>query len=514
MALEEAQAAAAAERAAVDVPPFPSAETLSAARAFLENAEREAAEIEARTAPSIDDLKGLAGRNTDAACPLVQCQRCNKVMYSSVKVTHQQLCREAPAVNATRAGGADGDACTSEQDLSRDGSKGTKRKKNTSMPPPAKSRMAATQGTGRPASIAIGPPAIDLNNPPLSPVLRAAAAVRQERSIGGRQKRKYLTFVPDKELGEPLRLNASPRAAPKPVRMARQNSEPHLQVLAEEKAQEGDPAPRMQAQMQSQRFPAAQAQAQQHQHQQQQQQQGMAQQHQASPAAQGVAPPLTTQQQQQQQLRQQQHRAQMQLLANLSPQQRQAVYANWVQRGLITTQGALAADQALVRAVPLGAATQGQVRFSHGMFQGGQTAVTQPQGAGARPVQLPANVPGGPTTVVTGYVPVPVQHAWQPGAMPNSSAMPQFPSQHVSPGSMPLGMPAGAPVLQPLGSAVGGLQQQHQQVFIRNGNGGALIPMLPVGHQFQQPGQGAPISYMQTVGGQLVPVQRFSQPQA
>jgi hypothetical protein len=276
LALEEALAAT--EAAAPSPRPFPSEERLKAARAFTDAIEADAAKLAQESALSTDAFASLLAHREPASgdsCEgslsgLVKCQRCNKVMFSSVKAHHATLCKIRQAVAATTGaatglgatayGAAPSDSDWQPSNLEHAGSKGRKRKPgqqsydNTLFPPPppaSKSRFSR-DSSHRSGSLPShqAPPPIEIHTagdryhydssmqPPLSPMLAAAAGLRQGRSAPSRERRRQLAYLPNQDLDEPLILNRSPvrggvpgsggRAAaggPIPLRLASQNSE-------------------------------------------------------------------------------------------------------------------------------------------------------------------------------------------------------------------------------------------------------------------------------------------------
>jgi len=319
---------------------LPSEQNLASAGAFIEKIERQAADIEARVAPRADCLEALlaqrdasnVGDSSGAApCALIQCQRCQMVMYRYVVQEHLLVCKQASPSPPTSGAAAsvpsllDSERSPSELAASKNGSsncKGNKRKGSAPMLPPVKSRLSKSSTT---REIGTGTTIAEfafVNHPPLSPVLAAAATFKQERSLRNRKKRKLLTFIPDKELGEPLVLNASPQRddVMKINRLARQNSESHLQVLI---------SSRHDLKQQQQQQPTGQV---------IHRQVSMAQQRADQPMRRAqIQPQLDLQQQlQQQQLQQQQaHRAQLQQhLATFCPEQIQRVLAHYRSSGL------------------------------------------------------------------------------------------------------------------------------------------------------------------------------------
>jgi hypothetical protein len=273
-ALEEALAAT--EVAAAPPRPFPSEERLEAAKAFTESIEADAVELAKQSALSTDAFASLLAHREPASgdsCEgslsgLVKCQRCNKVMFSSVKAHHATICKIRQAVAAARnsAGGAgagtgagpapsDSDWQPPSFDTGTNGNgKGKKRKQQQSydnnnpfLPPPISKTRFSRDSSHRSGSLPSqqAPPPINTTTtgdryqydssmqPPLSPMLAAAASLRQGRSVPNRERRRQLAYLPNQDLDEPLILNRSPvrgsirptSAGPIPLRLASQNSE-------------------------------------------------------------------------------------------------------------------------------------------------------------------------------------------------------------------------------------------------------------------------------------------------
>ncbi|KAG7673796.1 hypothetical protein Ndes2437B_g01968 [Nannochloris sp. 'desiccata'] len=277
-ALEEALAST----EAVDLAPrpFPSEERLKAAMAFADGIEADAAELAKQSALSTDAFASLLAHREPASgdsCEgslsgLVKCQRCSKLMFSSVKAHHATLCkiRQAVAATGARAAGGPHGAPPSDSEWQQPsfdsgidghgGSKGRKRRHqqsydNNLFPPPpvAKSRFSrdSSHRSGSLSSQQAPPPPIDTTTtggqylydtstqPPLSPMLAAAAGLRQGRSAPSRERRRQLAYLPNQDLKEPLILNRSPVRlgggrpgggadavdGPVPLRLASQNSE-------------------------------------------------------------------------------------------------------------------------------------------------------------------------------------------------------------------------------------------------------------------------------------------------
>ena len=266
--------------------PFPSEERLEAAKAFTDGIEADAAELAKQSALSTDAFASLLAHRESASggdsfegslSGLVKCQRCNKVMFSSVKAHHITLCkiRQAIAATGTRVGsgaaaGGPSGAPASDSDWQQPsfdsgidvngGSKGRKRKQqhsydNPNLFPPlpiAKSRFSR-DSSHRSGSLSSqqAPLPIDTTTtgdryqygttmqPPLSPMLAAAAGLRQGRSAPSRERRRQLLYLPNQDLEEPLILNrssihsgggrsgrgAGAAGGPVPLRLASQNSE-------------------------------------------------------------------------------------------------------------------------------------------------------------------------------------------------------------------------------------------------------------------------------------------------
>jgi len=277
------EALAATEAADCTPRPFPSDEQLEAAKAFTDGIEADAAELEKQSALGTDAFASLLAHREPASggdsaegslSSLIKCQRCSKVMFSSVKDHHVTLCkiRQAMAATGAKAGAATGDpygAPPSDSDwqqptfntgINGNGrSKGKKRKHQQSYdniffepPPVAKSRFSRdfSRRGGSLSSQQI-PLSIDTSTPgeqyqhetsmqaPLSPMLAAAAGLRQGRSAPSRARRRQLDYLPNQDLKEPLILNRSPvrvaggrsgggggaSGSPVPLRLASQNSE-------------------------------------------------------------------------------------------------------------------------------------------------------------------------------------------------------------------------------------------------------------------------------------------------
>lgn len=209
---------------------MPSEEALDAAIEFVQQVEKEAAAIDAAAAPNLSEYETLLAHRTKstALCnqkdtldgthsrnSLVRCRRCHNVMYESAINEHFLICKEISPPSTINNSNS---AC--KQTTSKDGSKAiSKRKRNEGMPPPPPGRsinhraIAAVATKPAPSGADNGSSVLQTHfgdyNPPLSPVLAAAAAMKQGRSFGTRKKRKILSFVPGQDISSPLHINAA-----------------------------------------------------------------------------------------------------------------------------------------------------------------------------------------------------------------------------------------------------------------------------------------------------------------
>ena len=195
-------------------------------------------------------------------------------MFGSVKAHHATLCKIRQAAVATGPVGAGAATAaapnhsdwqppsydTGMNDNDNGVSKGRKRKQQQSyndnlfsQPPTSKSRLSRDSGAQHAQHAGIPPIQTTVRNdehqyqyqydprmqPPLSPMLAAAAAVRQGRSAPNRERRRQLAYLPNQDLLEPLILNRSP------VRGARPGAAGGNSTAAERRAQRhgGGPVP-------------------------------------------------------------------------------------------------------------------------------------------------------------------------------------------------------------------------------------------------------------------------------
>jgi hypothetical protein len=190
------------------MPAMPSEVAIAAADTFVASVQREAAALEAAAvAPPSDFAELLSLRDPQHSGgfgPLVRCLRCSSVLFEKAFERHASRCKQVPARAMQVAEVSDKEV--SAMDNGREGVKSSKRRRNAALdsgPAPRKSRLSRN---GR-ASTGGRSAGVDLNNPPLSPVLAAAAASKQERSAGSRQRRRVLSFLPGVDLDQPLMIS-------------------------------------------------------------------------------------------------------------------------------------------------------------------------------------------------------------------------------------------------------------------------------------------------------------------
>jgi hypothetical protein len=135
------------------------------------------------------------------------------VLFRCATDEHLLHCKEAsPPTRPER------EPTPASMDSAKLGGKGqAKRKRSGSVSEgPPRSRLSkaglhpilTTRGLGDARGVECNPPLS-----PLSPLLAAAAALRQGRSAASRQRREFLSFVPGRDLQQPLRLNTAPPQA-------------------------------------------------------------------------------------------------------------------------------------------------------------------------------------------------------------------------------------------------------------------------------------------------------------
>lgn len=212
-----------------EIPPLPSEEERSFARTFYDRIMMELSSLEDQAVPSLAELAEacrvpnlrhsiLHPFETERYSRLFRCDRCNVIIFESLRVQHEGSC-SGGRVNKRRDVKSESSPTTRNKSMvSEDEERPLKRTKwfpkngkedrQDSLPwPPAKTKLGrvATPSQSQSESILLG------DNAPLSPVLAAAATYRKGRSNIDRRRREVGAIVQkNPENGNKNTFKASP----------------------------------------------------------------------------------------------------------------------------------------------------------------------------------------------------------------------------------------------------------------------------------------------------------------